>query len=292
MSIADLYGQGKPVVSFEFFPPKTEAGARALIHTIEELKPLDPGFVSVTMGAGGSTRAKTVDLVIEIQSSIGLTAMAHLPCLGFEPAELDDVLDALMASGVRNVLALRGDRPKGAEGFAHPAEGFDHANELVAFIRRRGERGAGGFSIGAACYPETHPEAESAQADLAHLVRKVEAGADFLITQLFFDNEKFFDFERRARAAGIAVPIVPGIMPILNAAGIRRMLSLCGGTLPAELEHELGRVEGDDDATAELGTRWATEQCRELLARGVPGLHLYTLNKSDATRRIFQTLSA
>lgn len=292
MSIADLYGQGKPVVSFEFFPPKTDAGARALIHTMEELKRLHPGFVSVTMGAGGSTRAKTVDLVIEIQSSIGLLAMAHLPCLGFEPGQVDGVLDALKAGGVMNVLALRGDRPKEADGFAHPEDGFDHANELVAFIRGRGALAEGGFSIGAACYPETHPEAESAEADLAHLVRKVEAGADFLISQLFFDNEKFFEFERRARQAGIEVPIVPGIMPILNAAGIRRMLALCGGTLPQELELELGRVEGDDDATAELGTEWATEQCRALLAHGVPGLHLYTLNKSDATRRIFQTLSA
>ncbi len=285
MSIDSLYGQGEPVISFEFFPPKTDAGFRSLFRSIEDLKQLGPGFVSVTMGAGGSTRAKTVDLVIEIQREIGLRGMAHLPCLGFRPSEVTAVLDSLQAGGVQNVLALRGDPPKDLEGFEHPADGFDHANELVAFVKAHG-----GFSIGAACYPETHPEAESAEADLAHLVRKVEAGTDFLITQLFFDNERYFDFVDRARGAGIEVPIVPGIMPILSASGIRRMLALGGGTLPHELEQALHEVEGDDAATAELGVRWATDQCRELLARGVPGIHLYTLNKSDATRRIFTTL--
>lgn len=290
MSIADIYDQSEPVISFEFFPPKTDAGFRSLYGHIEELKRLDPGFVSVTMGAGGSTRSKTVDLVIEIHREIGLRAMAHLPCLGFRPGDVDSVLDSLAAGGVMNVLALRGDMPKETDGFEHPEEGFDHASELVAFVRRRGPLAEGGFSIGGACYPETHPEAESAEADLQHLVEKVEAGADFLITQLFFDNTRYFDFERRARAAGIDVPIVPGIMPILNAAGIRRMLSLCGGTLPHELEQDLSRVEGDDDATAKLGIRWATEQCRELLDQGVPGLHLYTLNKSNATQQIFRTL--
>ncbi len=286
MSIGDLYGQGDPVISFEFFPPKTDAGFRSLFRSIEELKQLGPGFVSVTMGAGGSTRAKTVDLVIEIQREIGLRGMAHLPCLGFRPRDVTGVLESLETGGVHNVLALRGDPPKDLEGFEHPSDGFDHANELVAFAKAHG-----GFSIGAACYPETHPEAESAEADLAHLVRKVEAGADFLITQLFFDNTRYFDFVERARAAGIAVPIVPGIMPILSAAGIRRMLALGGGTLPGELEAALADVEGDDAATAELGVRWATDQCRELLSRGVPGIHLYTLNKSDATRRIFKTLT-
>jgi len=285
MSIDQLYGQGEPVISFEFFPPKTDAGFRALFRSIEELKQLGPGFVSVTMGAGGSTRAKTVDLVIEIQREIGLRGMAHLPCLGFHPSEVTAVLDALAEGGVQNVLALRGDPPKDLEGFAHPADGFDHASELVAFVKAHG-----GFSIGAACYPETHPEAESAETDLVYLVQKVEAGADFLITQLFFDNERYFDFVDRARDAGIGVPIVPGIMPILSASGVRRTLALGGGSLPAELEHALTEVEGDDDATAELGVRWATDQCRELLARDVPGLHLYTLNKSDATRRIFRAL--
>jgi len=285
MSIGDSYGRGAPVISFEFFPPKTDGGFRSLFREIEALKQLAPGFVSVTMGAGGSTRAKTVDLVIEIQREIGLVGMAHLPCLGFRPDDVIHVLDSLQTGGIQNVLALRGDMPKEADGFAHPAEGFDHANELVAFIRAHG-----GFSIGAACYPETHPEAESADTDLAHLVQKVDAGANFLITQLFFDNERYFAFVDRARAAGITVPIVPGIMPILSAAGIRRMLALGGATLPAELESELHGVEGDDAATAELGVRWATEQCRELLERGVPGLHLYTLNKSHATQRIFRTL--
>jgi methylenetetrahydrofolate reductase (NADPH) len=284
MSIDQLYG-GDPVISFEFFPPKTDAGFASLYREIETLKQLGPGFVSVTMGAGGSTRAKTVDLVIEIQREIGLTGMAHLPCLGFRPSDVTVVLDALAAGGVQNVLALRGDVPKNVEGFVHPSDGFDHANELVAFVKAHG-----GFSIGAACYPEVHPEAESAETDMTNLIRKVDAGVDFLITQLFFDNTRYFEFVERTRAQGIQVPIVPGIMPILSAAGIRRMLALGGGTLPAELEQALSEVEGDDHATAELGVRWATDQCRELLEHGVPGIHFYTLNKSNATRRIFKTL--
>jgi methylenetetrahydrofolate reductase (NADPH) len=285
MSIRDLYGQGAPVFSFEFFPPKTDAGFKALYRTIEELKQLDPGFVSVTMGAGGSTRAKTVDLVIQIQREIGLLGMAHLPCLGFDPEGITRVLDTLTEGGVRNVLALRGDRPADDAGFVHPADGFDHANELVAFIHRRGE-----FSIGAACYPETHPEAPSAEVDLENLVRKVDAGTDFLVTQLFFDNQRYFDFVDRVKAAGIDQPTVPGIMPIQSVAGIRRMLALGGGSLPPELEAALADVEGDDDATRDLGVRWATAQCRELLERGAPGIHFYTLNKSNATRSIYRTI--
>jgi methylenetetrahydrofolate reductase (NADPH) len=285
MSISDLYGQGSPVISFEFFPPKTDGGFTTLYKTVEELKKLGPGYVSVTMGAGGSTRAKTVDLVVKIQSEIGLRGMAHLPCLGFDRPALTQILDSLEAGGVRNVLALRGDRPQDDPDFVHPSDGFDHANELTAFIRDRG-----GFSIGGACYPEKHPEAEDEATDLANLVRKVEAGSEFLITQLFFDNERYFDFVDQARSAGIEKPIVPGIMPILNAKGIRRMLGLCGGTLPDELERALSDVANDDEATRELGVRWATEQCRELIERGVPGIHFYTLNKSNATQRIFQTL--
>jgi methylenetetrahydrofolate reductase (NADPH) len=285
MSILRLYGRGDPVMSFEFFPPKSDAGFGALFRTIEDLKRLAPGFVSVTMGAGGSTRSKTVDLVIRIQRELGITAMAHLPCLGFDRAALTSILDTLEQAGVENVLALRGDVPQNDPDFVRPTDGFGHANELAKFIAERG-----GFSIGGACYPEVHPEAESAESDLRNLVRKVGDGARFLITQLFFDNQKFFDFEQRVRAAGIDAPIVPGIMPITSVKSIRRMTALGGGSIPAELDAELSRVDEDDDATLEVGIEWATAQCRELIDRGVPGIHFYTLNRSPATQRIHRAL--
>jgi methylenetetrahydrofolate reductase (NADPH) len=293
MRIADLYADAgasggrkrRPVISFEFFPPKTDKGFAALFRTIEELKHLDPGFVSVTMGAGGSTRRKTIELVTQIQREIGITAMAHLPCVGFERSQIASLLDGLVANGLENVLALGGDPPKD-QPYSPPADGFDHANELVAFIR------AGGWNlcIGAACYPETHPAAPSPEADLQNLVRKVEAGTDFLITQLFFDNADYFEFVTRARAAGIRQPIVPGIMPIASAANIRRITQMCGSRIPAELERRLDEVGHDDAATAALGVEWATAQCEELVDRGVPGIHFYTLNKSPATRQITQRL--
>lgn len=286
MRIADLYARRQPVISFEFFPPKTDAGFRALFRTIEDLKQLDPGFVSVTMGAGGSTRGKTVDLVIRIQRELGITTMAHLPCVGFERAEIRDILGQLEDGGVDNVLALGGDPPRDTDDFQPPVDGFTYASELTAFVRAESQ-----LSIGGACYPEVHPRAASAEEDLRHLVTKVQSGSDFLITQLFFENAKYFDFVERARAAGITLPIVPGIMPIATAAGVRRMLDLGGGELPAELDAELARVGEDDEATRQLGVRWATEQCRELIDRGVPGIHFYTLNKSPSTREIFANLS-
>jgi methylenetetrahydrofolate reductase (NADPH) len=284
MRIADRFGRDRPVFSFEFFPPKTDAGFRSLYRTIQELESLSPDFVSVTWGAGGSTRRKTVDMVIQIQRDTGLTAMAHLSCIGSSPDQLAETLDHLEQGGVENILALGGDRP---EGYVPPPDSFTYANELVGFVRSRWS-----FCLGAACYPETHPTAPSAEADLENLRRKVDAGADFLITQLFFDNADFFDFERRARAAGIEVPIVPGIMPILNAASIRRMTSLSGATLPGELQAALSQAEHDDALTRSVGVEWATRQCRELLTHGVPGIHFYTLNKSTATRAIFEKLLA
>lgn len=285
MPIPQLYQAGRPVVSFEFFPPKTDAGYRALFETIEELKSLAPGFVSITMGAGGSTREKTVDLTLEITKKLGLTTMAHLPCTGFHPHEIGAILDQLEAGGVRDVLALRGDPPKDDPAFVIPKDGFQYANQLVAYIAKRG-----GFGIGAACCPEVHPQAPDAKTDLVNLKRKVDAGADFLISQLFFDNAKFFDFVERARAIGIRVPIVPGIMPIASVAGIRRMAAVNDTSFPVELARELDRVDGDDEATYRLGVEWATMQCRELLARGVPGLHFYTLNRSPASREIHRSL--
>jgi methylenetetrahydrofolate reductase (NADPH) len=286
MAISDIYANAtEPVISFEFFPPKTDAGYRSLYRTIEDLKKLSPGFVSVTMGAGGSTREKTVDLTIEITREIGIVTMCHLPCTGYRPDQVGRILDQLEAGGVDNVLALRGDPPKDDPDFVNPPEAFQYANELVEYIFARG-----GFSIGAACSPEVHPEAPDAETDMIHLKRKVDAGTDFLVSNLFLDNQKYFDFEARARTAGIEVPIVPGIMPIASVAGIRRMAGVNGTSFPPALEAELERVDGDDEATYALGVRWATEQCRELLDRGVPGIHLYTLNRSPASREIHRNL--
>jgi len=285
MNIVDLYPHGEPVISFEFFPPKTNRGYQVLFETISDLKQLSPSFVSVTMGAGGSTRTQTVGLVIRIERELGLTAMAHLPCLGSERAEIVQILDDLENGGIRNVLALRGDPPRDSPDFHHPEDGFDFASELTAFVAERG-----GFCIGGGCHPEKHPEADSPEADLARLKEKVDAGSQFLVSQLFFDNQKFFDFVDRARAAGIQVPIVPGVMPITSVGSIRRMTSLGGGTIPSELDAELSRVDEDDAATLEIGIEWATLQCRELIAGGAPGIHFYTLNRSSATQRIHRAL--
>ena len=288
MKIAERFDEGKPVISLEFFPPKTDAGFTALFRNIKELKALDPGFISVTMGAAGSTRSKTVDLVIRIQRELDLTAMAHLPCVGFEREQIGSILEQLAQGGIRNVLALRGDPPQDATDFVAPEHGFGYANELVEYIRGENRD----LCVVAACYPEVHPEAPSAQEDLDNLKRKVDTGAQVLISQLFFENDKFFRFIDKARAAGIEVPIVPGIMPIVSRSGVKRMTSMCGCEIPDELNDELDQVGHDEEATRELGVRWATMQCRELLQEGVRGIHFYTLNKSSATRQIFENLFA
>jgi methylenetetrahydrofolate reductase (NADPH) len=282
MRIADRFGKGTPVISFEFFPPKTDAGFDSLFRTIVELEQLAPSFVSVTWGAGGSTRRKTVELVTRIQDEIDTTAMAHLSCVGSTRAELLSTLDQLEAAGIENVLALGGDQP---ENYTPPVGALRYANELVELIRPRRR-----FCIGAACYPETHPRAVSHEHDLAMLVQKVSAGVDFLITQLFFDDADYFDFVARARAVGITVPIVPGIMPVVSTASIRRMTTLCGARIPEALGRALDAAGTDDERTLEIGVEWATAQCRELLRRGAPGLHFYTLNRSPATRRVFEQL--
>jgi methylenetetrahydrofolate reductase (NADPH) len=279
MRIADAFGRGTPVISFEFFPPKTDTGFDSLFRTIADLKELAPSFVSVTWGAGGSTRRKTVELVARIQDEIGLTAMAHLSCVGSSRAELLATLDQLEAAGIGNVLALGGDQPPD---YRPPPGALRYANELAALIRERG-----GFCIGGACYPETHPAALSPAHDLEMFAQKVAAGVEFAITQLFFDDADYFAFVDRARAAGITVPIVPGIMPVVSTASIRRMTALCGARIPEELGRALDAAGSDDERTLEIGVEWATAQCRELLRRGAPGLHFYTLNRSPATRRIF-----
>lgn len=287
MRISELHARGEPVFSFEFFPPKTDEGYRSLYAAIAELKRLDPGFVSVTCGAAGSTRQKTADLVVRIQQDLGLTAMAHVVCTGTTPAELEESLAAMRREGILNVLALRGDPPRDQPAWRPAPGGFSHANELAAFVRERFD-----FCIGGACYPEKHPEAASLEEDLRNLKRKVDAGVDFLVTQLFFDAADYTRFVSQARAAGITVPIVPGVMPIVSAANLRRMASLSPGSrIPAELQEELDRAGEDGEAALEVGVRWATRQCRELLDAGAPGIHYYTLNRSPATRRVHEALT-
>ena len=288
MKIRDHFVPGRPLVSFEFFPPKNEKGAEQLFQTVSELEPLAPGFVSVTYGAGGSTRQKTLEIVGRIKRETGLEAMAHLTCVGHGRAEIQEVVDTLVAAGVENILALRGDPPRGEAVFVRAEKGFAYASELVAFIRELGAP----VCLGGACYPEVHPEARDAESDLARLKTKVDAGLDFLVTQLFFSNEDYFRFVDRARAIGITVPIVPGIMPVTNFTQVKRFTEMCGAQIPAELERELAAVSDSPDALAAVGIGWATDQCRELLARGAPGLHFYTLNRSTATRAIHARLFA
>ena len=285
MKIIDILQGNVRTVSFEFFPPKDDAGFADLFQTIEALKPLDPSYVSVTYGAGGGTRRKTVELVKRIKHEIGIEAMAHLTCVSATREEITTVLDDLEAGGVANVLPLRGDPPKGEPEFVPTPGGFGHANELVEFIRSRYS-----FCLAGACYPETHPEASSPEADLDYLKRKVDAGVDFLITQLFFSNEDFYRFRDRAEAAGIRVPILAGIMPILSLKQIKRFTQMCGASLPKDLLTKIEAVEDDPEAVRQIGTYHATRQCEELLARGVAGIHFYTLNRSTATRAVYQSI--
>ena len=287
LRISEALATLRPFFSFEFFPPKDDEGSRALFATIELLAPLRPAFVSITYGAGGSSRERTVALAKQIQREIGLTVMAHVTCVGSTRAELRALFDDLARSGIENVLALRGDPPKGSTSFHVPAGGFAHANDLIAMLRRNYD-----FCVGAACYPETHTEAKSPQDDLYHLKEKVDAGADFLITQLFFDNERFVEFDKRARAAGIGVPIVPGLMPITNASQVARFTSSIGASIPPKLLRELELRREDAKAVEDLGVAYAALQATELLAQGAPGVHFYTLNRSPATRAIVSALIA
>jgi methylenetetrahydrofolate reductase (NADPH) len=279
----DLYGRGRPVFSFEFFPPKTDAAAEDLLQTAADLKQaLAPDFVSVTYGAGGGTRTRTLECVTRIQNQLGLTAMAHLACMGHTRDEIHEVVARLAAEGISNILALRGDPPK--DGVARNGD-FAHATELIQFLKANFQVG-----IGAACYPETHPEAASEKDDLHWAVQKVALGAGFLITQLFFDNADYFCFVERARAAGITAPIVPGIMPITNVTQVERFTKMCGAKIPEPLHQRLNRYREDLPGTMAVGIEHAIAQCRELLAHGAPGLHFYTLNKSLATRSILAAI--
>ena len=285
MRIDEILGAGDPTFSFEFFPPKTELGEQNLAEALEGLRGLDPSFVSVTYGAGGSTREKTIEIVKRIRDEHGLEAMAHFTCVGATVPELRATLDEMRAAGIDNVLALRGDPPAGQEEWRKTEGGLEYSRELVELIAADYP-----FAIGGACFPETHIHASSPEEDLEHLAEKVAAGVDFLITQLFFDNALYFDFVKRARGAGVGVPIIPGIMPITQVGQVERMAKLCGASIPAGLSRELHARGEDPEAVLDFGVAYATLQCAELLAAGAPGIHFITLNRSPATRAIVSAL--
>ena len=285
MRIDEILAAGGPVFSFEFFPPKTPEGEQNLYAALSELRTLEPSFVSVTYGAGGSTREKTIEIVKRIRDEYGLEAMAHFTCVGATVPELRATLDEMRDAGIDNVLALRGDPPAGQEEWIKTEGGLEYSRELVELIAADYA-----FAIGAACFPETHIHASSPEEDLQHLAEKVGVGANFLITQLFFDNAFYCDFLRRAREAGITAPIIPGIMPITRVGQIERMAAMCGSAIPDALRAELHARGEDSEAVLDFGVAYATLQCAELLAAGAPGIHFYTLNRSPATRAILSAL--
>jgi methylenetetrahydrofolate reductase (NADPH) len=289
--VRDIYAAkraaGRPVISFEFFPPKTDEGSRNLMEkTIPALLQTRPDYCSVTYGAGGSTRDRTLNIVDCIQRRHGLTAVAHLTCVSATQDDIRRLLDEIRALGVRNVLALRGDPPGGGEFQATPG-GFEFASQLVKFIRETGE-----FSIGVAGFPEGHVACrEGKHADWRHLKTKIDAGADFVLTQLFFDNADYYEFrDHLTQKLGVTVPLVPGIIPILSAGQIRKFTALCGARMPAPLSARLEALAEDDAAAVEFGIEYATQQCADLLRAGAPGIHFYTLNKAHSTTRILQNL--
>ena len=285
MKISEKLKSSSPVFSFEFFPPKDEAGFQSLFEAIGRLKSANPAFVSVTYGAGGSTRSKTVDLVGKIKNDIAIESMAHLTCVGHKKDEIVSVLESLQALGIENVLGLRGDPPKGEEKFVKTEGGFGYANELVSFIKAKFS-----FCVGAACYPEGHIECPDLKIDMDNLKRKVDAGVDFLITQLFFDNKYYFDFIDKAVQAGINIPIIPGIMPILNIKQSQRFTKMCGATISDSLLAKFDGVQDDPEKVREIGINHAIDQCKDLLRSGAPGIHFYTLNRSKATLAILENL--
>ena len=291
MHIQDILRAHRTTFSFEFFPPKSQEGFEELFGTIARLQELKPSFVSVTYGAGGGTREKTHDLIVRIQRETDLTAVSHLTCVNHSEAELVAIFDRYAASGIENVLALRGDPPRTLLDYDPKNDAFAYAADLVKFIRSRNNLpDARGFGIGVAGFPEGHPSTPNRLKEMDHLKAKIDAGADYICTQLFFENRDFYDFRERCELAGIGVPIIAGIMPISSRAGMTRMADLAlGARFPARLLKAVDRC-ADDEAVNRVGIHWATEQCRDLLDNGVRGIHFYTLNRSDATRQIYQNL--
>ncbi|MBI5758866.1 MAG: methylenetetrahydrofolate reductase [NAD(P)H] [Planctomycetales bacterium] len=286
MRIGEIYRPGTFGLSFEIFPPKSSDQDVTLFENLERLASYRPAFASCTYGAGGSTRVRTLDLCVEMQRRLGLTATAHFTCVGSTRDELREWLGSAQRSGITNIMALRGDPPVGQTEFQQVAGGLRYANELVELIRAEFPQ----FGIGVAGYPEKHPQAPSADVDLDNLKRKVATGADAVFTQVFFVNDSFFRFRERYAAAGIRAPLVPGIMPITNFAQIKRITSMCGAALPVELSAKLEATQEDKDAQFAIGVEFAIQQCRELVAQGVPGIHFYVLNRSAACERILDAL--
>ena len=290
MHIVDIFARHRTTFSFEFFPPKTDEAGEELFRTIAALQPLQPSFVSVTYGAGGTTRDRTHDLVVRIERDTALTAVSHLTCVCHSLPEMTGILDRYAASGIENVLALSGDPPKNLANYDRNQDAFRYAEELVRFLRTRPGASGRGFGVGVAGFPEGHPGCPNRLQEMDHLKRKVDAGADYICTQLFFENRDFYDFRERCDLAGIKVPIVAGIMPITSKAGMVRMAELAAGAhFPAKLIRAVDRC-ADDAAVHRVGVSWATEQCADLLHNTVRGIHFYTLNRSDATRQIYQNL--
>ena len=285
MNIPQLFAQGRPVFSFEFFLPKAHEDIHAFLTNVRELKNLEPSFVTLTYGAGGSGRNKTIETAGKIKSEIGLETVCHLTCIAHTRAEISEILDQIKALGIDTVVALRGDSPKDKPVPPPGQRDFGYAKDLVSFVKQRG-----GFHMAVAGYPETHPEASSPKADFDHLIDKVNAGGDWVITQLFFQNKHYFDFVRRARKAGMKVPIVPGIMPVTSYSQLKRFTSMCGAKLTAEMTERLEAIHADPQAVIDYGIQYATRQCRELLEGGAPGIHFYTLNRTHSTTEILANL--
>lgn len=287
MRITDIYETKWPVFSLEFFPPKSQVETDELFRTLSDVKSLNPGFISVTYGAGGGTRDRTLEIVERAKSEMGLESAAHVTCVGHSRSEIRDILDELVRSGIENVVALRGDPPKGETRFAPHPDGFRYASDLTAFIRQSYP-----ICIAVAGYPEGHIEAPNKETDWNHLTEKVHAGGNVIITQLFFENEVFFGFEEAMRARGIHVPIIPGIMPITNYHQILRFTRICGASIPDKVISDLDVIQDEPEDVQRYGIEYAKRQCKGLLAHGVPGIHFYTLNKSRATREIVRSLES
>ncbi len=297
MHVKDIFERDSKTFSFEFFPPRTDAGWGALFRRISDFEALRPSFVSVTYGAGGSTREQTHDLVVRLAEGTRLDPVPHLTCVCHRRADIAAILERYAQRGISNIMALHGDPPASVGSYDRSADEFKHAVDLVRFIRSFNDQGAHpdrrGFGIGVAGFPEGHPETPNRLKELEYLKQKVDAGADYVCTQMFFDNRMFYDWCERCELAGISVPLVAGVMPITSVKTLHRMAELSGGTrFPAPLLKQIERCQDDPEAFRCVGTHWATEQCRDLIDHGVAGIHFYTLNQSDVTRQIYQTLGA
>jgi methylenetetrahydrofolate reductase (NADPH) len=286
--LSEIFAEGRPLRSLEFFPPKDEAGVEALRRTAAALKPIGPDFVSVTYGAGGSTRQRTAEVSALLKSEFGFTVMPHLTCVGHSRAELRAIADRIHGEGFRNIMALRGDPPKGTSDFSPSADGLRYASELIGLLKEQHSE----FCLGAAGYPEKHPEAASEVSDLSNLKRKLDAGAAFVTTQLFFDNAAYYRFVERCRQAGITAPIMPGLMPVLSLKQVQRFTSLCGASLPPTLVRRLQAAGDAAEIVEAVGIDWALGQVRDLLAHGAPGYHLYILNRSKSALALAAGLAA